>query len=265
MNQLKVLSQTIDVHPPGVLDRTVSSAQPRMSLPHVVLRPAAGNAFESTVEQLATAIRLGVFTDGEQLPPERELADRLGVSRSTLREAIAALRDSGLVTTRRGRGGGSVVTYAGLEPGSRAGSVPVRTGAALADAIDFRRVVEPGAAALTATRALAADQRAWLVESAKAAREAPDNAAHRLADSRFHLAVATLSGSPMLIEAVTRAQAALNELLSAIPVLPTNIAHSNDQHDAVVRAILDGDDARAREAMEEHCDATAALLRGLIG
>ncbi len=260
-----VLSQTIDVIRPGVLDRTVSAAQPRMSLPHVVLRPASGNAFESTVEQLATAIRLGVFTDGEQLPPERELAERLGVSRSTLREAIAALRDSGLVTTRRGRGGGSVVTYAGLEPGSRAGAVPVRTGAALADAIDFRRVVEPGAAALTATRALAADQRAWLVESAKAAREAPDNAAHRLADSRFHLAVATLSGSPMLIEAVTRAQAALNELLSAIPVLPTNIAHSNDQHDAIVRAILDGDDARARAAMEEHCDATAALLRGLIG
>jgi GntR family transcriptional repressor for pyruvate dehydrogenase complex len=261
-----VLSQTIDVIQPEVLDRTVSAAQPRMSLPHVVLRPASGNAFESTVEQLATAIRLGVFTDGEQLPPERELADRLGVSRSTLREAIAALRDSGLVTTRRGRGGGSVVTYEGLEPGSRtAGAVPVRTGAALADAIDFRRVVEPGAAALTATRALAADQRAWLVESAKAAREAPDNAAHRLADSRFHLAVATLSGSPMLIEAVTRAQAALNELLSAIPVLPTNIAHSNDQHDAVVRAILDGDDARARAAMEEHCDATAALLRGLIG
>ena len=59
--------------------------------------------------------------------------------------------------------------------------------------------------------------------------------------------------------------AALNELRAAIPVLPTNIAHSNDQHDAVVRAILDGDDARAREAMEEHCDATAALLRGLIG
>lgn len=261
-----VSSQTIDVIRPGVLDRTVSAPQERMSLPHVVLRPASGNAFESTVEQLATAIRLGVFTDGEQLPPERELADRLGVSRSTLREAIAALRDSGLVTTRRGRGGGSVVTYEGLEPGSRAaGAVPVRTGAALADAIDFRRVVEPGAAALTATRALAADQRAWLVESAKAAREAPDNAAHRLADSRFHLAVATLSGSPMLIEAVTRAQAALNELLSAIPVLPTNIAHSNDQHDAVVRAILDGDDARARAAMEEHCDATAALLRGLIG
>ncbi|WP_406830041.1 GntR family transcriptional regulator [Pedococcus sp. KACC 23699] len=239
------------------------SAAPHTSLPLVVLRASPGNAFEVTVEQLATAIRLGVFTEGEQLPPERELAERLGVSRSTLREAIAALRDSGLVTTRRGRGGGTVVTYVGLEPGT--GRHDVRTGAVLTDALDFRRVVEPGATALAATRTLAPDQRAWLLESAEVARQAPDNAAHRLADSRLHLAIATLSASPMLIEAVTRAQWALHELLCAIPVLPTNIAHSNDQHDAVVSAILGGDADRARSAMEEHCDATAALLRGLLG
>src|SRR6476620_2327832 len=96
------------------------------ALPDAVLRPASGNAFENTVEQLARAIRLGVLADGEQLPPERDLAERLGVSRNTLREAIAALRDSGLVTTKRGRGGGTVVAYAGFEPGT--GTAPVRTG-----------------------------------------------------------------------------------------------------------------------------------------
>jgi GntR family transcriptional repressor for pyruvate dehydrogenase complex len=69
----------------------------------------------------------------------------------------------------------------------------------------------------------------------------------------------------MLIEAVTRAQSALHELLVAIPVLRRNIEHSNDQHDAIVRAILAGDPGAARAAMEEHCDATAALLRGLLG
>ncbi len=231
-------------------------------LAEVVLRPATGNAFEATVEQLATAVRLGVFTHGELLPPERVLAEQLGVSRNTLREAIAALRESGLVRTRRGRGGGTVVTYEGVEPGSRP---TVRTGAALADAMDFRRVVEPGAAALAASRSLAADERAWLRQCVRAVRDAPDNAAHRIADSRFHLAVATLSGSPMLIEAVTRAQAALHELLGAIPVLHRNIDHSNEQHDAIVTAVLDGDSEAARRAMEEHCDATSALLRGLLG
>jgi GntR family transcriptional repressor for pyruvate dehydrogenase complex len=232
-------------------------------LPEAVLRPATSNVFETTVEQLATAIRLGVFVDGEQLPPERDLAERLGVARNTLRDAIAALRDSGLVATRRGRGGGTVVTYVTPEPGSS--TAPVRRGAALSDALDFRRIVEPGAAWLAAGQNLAGDQRSWLVESAAAVWAAPDAGAHRIADSRFHLAVATLSGSPMLIESVTRAQAALGEMLGAIPVLPRNITHSCEQHDAVVEAILHADADAARAAMEEHCDATSALLRGLLG
>lgn len=235
-----------------------------MSLPlsEAILRPSTGNVFESTVEQLATAIRLGALRDGEALPPERVLAEQLGVSRNTLREAIAALRDSGLVTTRRGRGGGSVVTYAAPTPGD----VPtVRSGAALLDALEFRRIVEPGAAALAASRSLAADQRAWLNQALSEVDKATDGAAHRLADSRLHLAIATVAGSAMLIEAVTRAQSALGELLSAIPVLRPNIDHSDAQHAAIVAAILAGDPVGARESMEEHCDATAALLRGLIG
>lgn len=234
-------------------------------LPDAVLRPLrGGNAFESTVEQLATAVRLGVFAYGEQLPPERELAERLGVSRMTLREAIAALRDSGLATTRRGRGGGTVVVYQGVSP-SQVGRSKVRHGATLSDALDFRRVVEPGAAYLAAGRSLSADERAWLTTSAKEVSSAPDNAAHRVADSRLHLALATLSGSPMLIEAVTRAQGALQGPLAAIPVLQRNISHSNAQHEAIIAAVLGGDGEGARACMEEHCDATAALLRGLLG
>ncbi|MGG5258458.1 FadR/GntR family transcriptional regulator [Phycicoccus avicenniae] len=233
------------------------------SLPSVILRHAVGNPFETTVEQLATAIRLGVLVDGDQLPPERELAEQMGVARGTLRDAIAALRDTGLVTTRRGRGGGSVVTYSAPAPGS--GGQGLRRGATLLDALDFRRVVEPGAAWLAATRELSGDQRSWLSTSLRETRAAEDPGAHRLADSRLHLAVATVSGSPMLIEAVTRAQAALGELLEAIPVLRKNIQHSHDQHEAIVGAILSGAAEDARTAMEEHCDATSALLRGLIG
>ena len=211
-------------------------------------------------------MRLGVFACGEQLPPERELATRLGVSRMTLREAIAALRDSGLVTTRRGRGGGTVVVYRGVSLGHVSpSSSGVRQGAALSDALDFRRVVEPGAAYLAAGRSLSADQGAWLTASELAVRSASDSAAHRVADSRLHLAIATLSGSPMVIETVTRAQAALQELLAAIPILQRNISHSNAQHEAIVAAVLAGEADGARSLMEEHCDATSALLRGLLG
>lgn len=245
---------------------------PVSRLPDAVLRPLrGGNAFESTVEQLATAVRLGVFAYGEHLPPERELAERLGVSRMTLRDAIAALRHSGLVTTRRGRGGGTTVVYQGVGyQGSGLAAVgPTRSrarhGAALSDALDFRRVVEPGAAYLAAGRDLSTDQREWLRTCEQDVSCAPDNAAHRVADSRLHLAIATLSGSPMLIAAVTRAQAALQEPLAAMPVLPRNISHSDVQHEAIVKAVLAGEADHARASMEEHCDATAALLRGLLG
>src|SRR5689334_21122128 len=90
--------------------------------PRTVLHAAASIDFMHAVEQLARAIRLGVLADGEQLPRERELAERLGIGRNTLREAIAARRESGLVTTRRGRGGGTRVTYAAEPPPSTARS-----------------------------------------------------------------------------------------------------------------------------------------------
>jgi GntR family transcriptional repressor for pyruvate dehydrogenase complex len=231
------------------------------ALPDAVLRPVReGNAIEATVEQLATSVRLGVFARGERLPPERELAERLGVSRTTLREAIGALRQAGMVETRRGRGGGTVVTYVG-EIGR-----PLQTsGPQLYDALDFRAVVEPGAAALAATRDLTAQQRAWLTRCRLDVERATDVAGHRVADSRLHLAIATLSGSELLVSAVTQVQALVHEMLTAIPVLGPNIAHSNAQHRLVVDAVLEGDAQAARTAMEEHCSATSALLRGLLG
>ena len=68
-----------------------------------LLRPVRPlNAFEDTVERLLQTIRLGVLHPGESLPPERELAARLGVSRDTVREAIKSLSDAGYLVSRRG-------------------------------------------------------------------------------------------------------------------------------------------------------------------
>jgi GntR family transcriptional repressor for pyruvate dehydrogenase complex len=232
-----------------------------------VLRPVRGHhAFEACVEQVATAIRLGVYPLGTTLPPERELSDRLEVSRATVREAIAALRAAGLVETRRGRGGGTVVTMKPQGPSARtAGVTTAAQRADWLDALDFRRIVEPGAAALAASADLDEPARATLEAAHLAVSKATSRARHRQADSRFHLTVATLSGSSRLVEAVTAVQATLHEMLLAIPVLATNIAHSDRQHAAIVRAVLAGNPTRARRAMENHCDDTAALLRGLIG
>lgn len=248
-------------------DPSPAGGPDRSGLSEAVLRPVRGHhAFEACVEQLATAIRLGVYPRGTTLPPERELAARLQVSRSTLREAMAALREAGLVETTRGRNGGTIVTLRPRTPSARrAARSDEATRRDRHDALEFRRVVEPGAAALAAAVRLSAAARGQLEEAHEQVRTAAGPADHRQADSRFHLTVAALSGSPRMVEAVTSVQATLHEMLLAIPVLPTNIAHSDRQHASVVRAILAGQADRARRAMEQHCDDTAALLRGLVG
>ena len=249
---------------------------------HAVLRPArGGNAFEQTVERIAEAIKLGVFQAGDRLPPERELADVMQISRMTLRDALAALRDAGFVETRRGRAGGTYVrplashddaaettTLAG-GPGQAGAPGVLSDGGLLRDALDFRRVVEPGAAALAAQRSaegkLTAAEIAHLNGLLAAVEAAPDDGRRRVADSRLHLAVAFVAGSESLTAAVAEAQVRLGQLLAGIPVLRRNIEHSDAQHRTMIEAIVAGDAGLARATMEEHCDATSALLRGLLG
>lgn len=235
-------------------------------LPQAVFRPVRSHhAFEACVEQLATAIRLGVYPKGAALPPERELAEQLGVSRATLREAIAALRSAGLVETTRGRGGGTVVKRVPVAKKARTKASIARRNAELADSLVFRSIVEPGAATLAAERELDPEMREQLRAYADEAGEAEGTAAYRQHDSRLHLAIAAASGSALVMTAVTQVQADLDELLRGIPVLRVNIGHSTSQHNAVVRAVLAGNARRASKVMAEHCDDTAALLRGLLG
>jgi DNA-binding FadR family transcriptional regulator len=228
-----------------------------------------GNAFEITVARLAQAIRLGMVATGDQLPAERDLAERLSVSRVTLREAIAALREAGYLETRRGRSGGTFVVYRDPPDPSDSGTsdaaaIAREMGDTLHDALDFRRVIEPGAAELAASRTLAASERAHLTAclAAAADRDAPTR---RVADSRLHLAIASASGSPSLAAAVADVQITVDRLLAAIPVLARNLEHSDLQHKKIVDAILSGDPKTARAAMEQHCDGTAELLLGLLG
>src|SRR3978361_102242 len=107
-----------------------------------VFSPVPGrNAFEVPVERLGQSIRLGVLADGEQLPPERELAETFGVSRGTLREAIQALREGGLGESRRGRGGGTFIVSPKLHrPLPAQTREPLRI--TLEDTLDLRRVIE---------------------------------------------------------------------------------------------------------------------------
>lgn len=241
------------------------SANPSIELSETVLRAVRGHhAFEGCVEQLATAIRLGVYPRGSALPPERELADRMGVSRATLREAISALRAADFVNTTRGRGGGTVVSYRPAKPSSRRARALAPRSEQLRDMLVFRRVVEPGACHIAAGRDLSEQQRTFLAAAHHDVASAIDPAVHRQADSRFHLAIAAVTGSQMTVRSVAAVQSDLHDMLDAIPVLAVNIDHSAHQHRSILKAILRADAPRARRVMESHCDDTAALLRGLL-
>ncbi|WP_152363878.1 FadR/GntR family transcriptional regulator [Microlunatus speluncae] len=239
-----------------------SAAQPGASA--ALFRPVrTRNAFEETVERLLQAIRLGVTRPGERLPAERELAGLLGVSRVTLREALRAVADAGYVESRRGRYGGTFVAADLPGTGSPATEEPVPD---VEDVLTLRRVLESGAAEAAATRPLTQDQRrelrGRLTEVADA--DSQDEAEYRRLDSRLHLAIAELTGSPSLTTAVADVRSTVNGLLDAIPWLPANIEHSNAQHAEIVEAILSGDQAAARAAMEEHLEGTESLLRAFL-
>jgi DNA-binding FadR family transcriptional regulator len=224
-----------------------------------------GNAFEETVERLLTLIKLGLVAPGDRFPAERELAVRLGISRLTLREAIRELQQAGYVESRRGRFGGTFVTYRPPVPSEAEVARLAREDAArLTDALTFRMAVETGAAeALARSRAQRDCGREVLLARLAAVNSASPEDYRRL-DTLFHLSIAELAGSPLLTAACVDARMRLNDLLNAIPVLRRNIDHTARQHTAIATAILAGDAEQARRAVAEHLDGTGALLRGFL-
>lgn len=222
----------------------------------------AGNAFEDTIELILRVIKLGEVPVGERLPSERELAELLNISRDTVREALKVLSAEGIVESRRGRAGGTYVLRTPAPLGHLREAVD-RLPNGLEDTLVFRRAVESGAAEAAAARALDAEMRALLVARMKAA-ESADLAAYRIADTRYHLAVAELSGSPQLAAAVADSRLQVNDLLESIPMMTVNLQHAAQQHERITAAVLGGDPEGARRAMLEHVDGTAMLLRGFL-
>src|SRR6202790_5679577 len=118
--------------------------------PEAVFAPVRSQtAFEETVDRLGTAIKLGLLTPGSQLPAERELCAMLGIARSTLRQALTALSQSGHLRATRGRGGGTFVA----DPLAPAEPPTAELLANWRQACDVRLAVEVGVAVLAAERA----------------------------------------------------------------------------------------------------------------
>ncbi|MDA8311590.1 MAG: GntR family transcriptional regulator [Actinomycetota bacterium] len=239
---------------------------PLSSGAEAILRPVrGGNAYEETVERLLAAVKLGLVGHGQRLPSEREMAAKLAVSRMTLREAIRSLREAGYVESRHGRLGGTFVTYRPSELSESRARKPRKVSREeLTDVLSLRAAIELGAVAVAASRRPTKAEQAHLERCLEDASNA-GAAAYRREDSRLHLALVEMTGSPSLVAAAADARMRLNDLLDEIPILDANLAHSNEQHARIVRAVLRRTPEAARRAMAEHLQGTAALLRGFLG
>ena len=230
--------------------------------PEAVFAPVRSHtAFEETVDRLGTAIKLGLLAPGSRLPAERELCARMGIARSTLRQALTALGQSGHVYATRGRGGGTFVVRppapAPIRPRPRCWRDGARSATSVWPSSSGSRCSRPQRAGREDLDAL--DESADALDLAL-----EDFAAYRQADVRLHVGLAEATHSPPLVRAMTEAQGAMTDLIAHIAHPPQVLASSNAQHRRLLAAVRERDGCRAVREMAEHLQGTEHILAGLL-
>jgi DNA-binding FadR family transcriptional regulator len=225
-----------------------------------VFKPVrAPTTFEETVERLGTAIRTGLLAPGSKLPPERQLAGALGISRSTLRQALTTLVQSGHLTSTRGRTGGTFV--AERPPLAEADDDPLGRDARAV--LDHRLAIEVGAVILAIERAGDSDFDA-LEELVERMASTDDFAEYRRADIRFHIGVAEAASSPNLVTEMTEVQGEMSDLIALIPHPEEVLTRSNAQHAELLALLRARDADQAVALVRRHIRGTEHILAGLI-
>lgn len=221
---------------------------------------------KAVVRQIEELILRGVLRPGERLPAERELAERLGVSRPSLRDAIGILQDKGLVSAKAGAG-----IYVADVLGSAFSPALVQLFArhdeAVFDYLSFRRDME-GLAAERAAR-LASDKDLQVVqavfdkmENAHAKRNPDDEA--RL-DAEFHMSIIEASHNVVMLHMMRSMYQLLREgvFYNRQVMFKQRITRGNllDQHKAINKGLQERDPTGARKAVEDHLDYIETCLR----
>jgi GntR family transcriptional regulator, transcriptional repressor for pyruvate dehydrogenase complex len=225
-----------------------------------------GGRAGTVARRLAQAITLGLLLDGERLPAETELASQFGVSPVTLREALAALREAGLVETRRGRRGGSFVRApadgeAGAQAAQLTGQLRQLSLHELRDIGDHRAAVAGTAARLAAQRALPGEV-ATLREHVGRLRAAGTLSERRRADARIHIEIAAAAQSPRLTREEMTLWSEVGDLVW-LPVTGGQVPGVSSEHDALIDAIEQQDGEHARRLAEQHVLAETSRLLDL--
>ena len=221
---------------------------------------------ETIVDQLEEMILDGVLKAGDKLPPERELAQQLQVSRPSLREALVILEAKGLLQARRG-GGTYVCDVVAQIITDPLVHLLKRRPETTEDVLELRLALEEVAAYFAALRANAADreilQRRW--KTLEASYEGNDRTENAEADVEFHMAVADASHN-VAVSLVMRGlfnllRTTILDSLEKIYAEAGSIEFIRKQHQSLLTAILNGDAATAREAAHTHIAFVAATVR----
>jgi len=220
-----------------------------VSSPATVKREAAKQA----VDRLRDLILQGEFSAGERLPPERLLARELGVSRSTLREAIRALVVMNVLVSRHGDG-----TYvSSLEPDLLAEPFELMVSLSdesLSHLFEVRRVLETACAGLAAERISDEElvQFDRILEHSEAARDDPEELLDR--DVELHTAVVRATRNPLLIRIMSGVGALALASRRRTISLPGVADRSLADHARIVSALRRRSPETARAAMEAHLE-----------
>jgi GntR family transcriptional regulator, transcriptional repressor for pyruvate dehydrogenase complex len=218
-------------------------------------------AYELVLEQLRRSIYLGHFGPGDRLPSERELAQQLGVSRTTVREAVRVLEGAGLVDVRRGSTGGIVVR----PPSVRSSELRQRL-REFEDLLDFRLAVETMSARLAARRRtgrdIAALQRTFTRLEAIATAPEAEVSEWMRTDSEYHMLIARAARNERIAQAVEEARAGMFMPIGAVWGRIETRAHS--MHAELHAAICNGEPERAAAAMEAHVEETRADIHAVV-
>jgi GntR family transcriptional regulator, transcriptional repressor for pyruvate dehydrogenase complex len=214
------------------------------------------NAAESVFDDLCAAIESGELPIGVKLPPEAALAERYGVSRSVIREALRSCQTLGLTATRTGSGTIVVSSHA---------SVPHYGKFSARDLIEARPYIEVPAAGWAARRRTETQlaHRTGLVDEMHGE---TDPVRWVKLDSQFHLGIARASGNEVFATVVAAIRDALSEqsrLLNAS--ISRRRAASNLEHRKILDAIASGDFADASDSMRQHLDKVEDAVNKLAG
>jgi GntR family transcriptional regulator, transcriptional repressor for pyruvate dehydrogenase complex len=255
----------------GTMTRPIRNLAPSGDADNGALMQPIGatrNLTDEVVERIAGEIGSGRFAPGERLPTERALMTALGVSRTVIREAVAALKSEGLVVTRQG---------SGVFVAADASRVPFRIGSAdlssvedIFNLMELRLAIEVEASALAARRATARQTAAveHALDKIDQAIEQGESAVNE--DFAFHCAIAAAAGNAQfvrLLEFLGRHVIPRQSIRMALATTEEQrgyLIRIQSEHRRIAEAIRARDPAAARRVMRAHLSNSLARYRELI-